>query len=700
MQRRDGTFILNGDWRLSQSGDYSGAGTVFQYKRQDLKNPESVISSGPILEPIDLMVLYQQPNPVIKYEYLVTSPPDQLQQPLPPSPLLSPPPGDYHLSHHHRHSVSSGISAATSRPASYVRFPPPPGSSSLLLQQPQQHPAASTSSNAIASFPAKLPSTGVIPEGPSTNGNAIYPEWNSGRRRDHHSSSTSSEKKFYWKIVTFTNCTEPCGGGVQRSIVRCVRAPAGNPVSDRRCAAEGLKPPSQTTRCNVKPCPAEWIIEDWSVCQGDCGEGFRTRPVHCQQKISPSLTMRVAEGACLTQRPESRISCQLRPCNRWGTSEWSQCSAQCGSGIRKRTAYCVGSSGQTLSEEDCDPRSKPAELTPCNMGPCEGVDWFVSEWSNECSQKCGSGIQTRHVVCSSLHPQQTQRNKAYYYSYGQFQNISQYSKKRSSRLGSAELETNLIEDDDTNIDAVEMTDDEMEVEPVQCDESHRPPNERECFSERSCGEHIWFTSDWSQCSVSCGNGVKTRQVLCVIFTRGKFKIASDSSLCFESTKPPEKQVCDSGGMKCPQRWFTTEWSECSALCGGGLQKRSVSCRASNYTLPSSLCFDKDRPVERQSCNEQRCTLQAVSTTSQTYYVSNSNSNETGMIRDTSGVLPSPSSSLVSPSQSSSLAHDHRRISSSYRPRPSPTSVIPSEGQFQGEDDGMLCTMTKTKFLFL
>lgn len=75
---------------------------------------------------------------------------------------------------------------------------------------------------------------------------------------------------------------------------------------------------------------ARWIIGDWSSCasvsavNSDCGEGFKTRTVHCQQRVSPTLTMRVAEGACLQQRPESRVSCQLRPCNHWRTSEWSQ----------------------------------------------------------------------------------------------------------------------------------------------------------------------------------------------------------------------------------------------------------------------------------------------------------------------------------------------------------------------------------------
>jgi len=46
--------------------------------------------------------------------------------------------------------------------------------------------------------------------------------------------------------------------------------------------------------------------------------------------------------------------------------------------------------------------------------------------------------------------------------------------------------------------------------------------------------------------------------------------------------------------------------QCDASCGGGVQRRSVSCRNSNWTRPSSICFDPARPLERRSCNENEC----------------------------------------------------------------------------------------------
>lgn len=301
------------------------------------------------------------------------------------------------------------------------------------------------------------------------------------------------------------------------------------------------------------------------------------------------------------------------------------------------------------------------------MGPCEGVDWFSSEWNNDCSQQCGNGIQTRHVVCSVLHPQQPQQLPSQYYSYEhpQYQNASKRRSPSSSELeasneatanpGESQLETPISSPATTSFQFQESS------QILSCEENKMPPEERECFSDRACGDPRWFTGDWSQCTASCANGVRTRQVLCVLFTRGRFKVVQDEH-CALDTKPGDKETC-LGTQECPHRWFTTEWSECSALCGGGMQKRSVSCRhAANWTLTSSLCADKDRPVERKSCNEQKCTLTPVSPSAA--------SNYTRPIQQDYGPTSEPSPSPVTPSH-----HHHRhQKSQAHTTTSSPPSI--------------------------
>lgn len=61
----------------------------------------------------------------------------------------------------------------------------------------------------------------------------------------------------------------------------------------------------------------------------------------------------------------------------------AQCSAQCGNGVRRRSVQCIDSKGKKINPTDCDDAERPPEILPCNMGPCEGTDWFMSEWTKD-----------------------------------------------------------------------------------------------------------------------------------------------------------------------------------------------------------------------------------------------------------------------------------------------------------------------------
>lgn len=66
-------------------------------------------------------------------------------------------------------------------------------------------------------------------------------------------------------------------------------------------------------------------------------------------------------------------------------------------------------------------------------------------------------------------------------------------------------------------------------------------------------------------------------------------------------------------------WYTGNWSNCSATCGGGIQTRQVTCvrehagesnHGSNWTDIDDTCCIKNglpKPATSQSCNTQECT---------------------------------------------------------------------------------------------
>lgn len=53
-------------------------------------------------------------------------------------------------------------------------------------------------------------------------------------------------------------------------------------------------------------------------------------------------------------------------------------------------------------------------------------------------------------------------------------------------------------------------------------------------------------------------------------------------------------------------WYTGEWDECSADCGGGTQSRFVECRDSSDTVVDDSFCDTEKPDDLQECNTQSC----------------------------------------------------------------------------------------------
>jgi len=75
-------------------------------------------------------------------------------------------------------------------------------------------------------------------------------------------------------------------------------------------------------------------------------------------------------------------------------TEWSECSKECDGGVEpfsRRT--------RTVFTEPCEIRKTLTVEEKCNDFECP-QDCIVSDWDN-CSQLCGEGTQTRHIVSES-----------------------------------------------------------------------------------------------------------------------------------------------------------------------------------------------------------------------------------------------------------------------------------------------------------
>lgn len=458
LRYHNGSYILNGDWAINWSGDYEGAGTRFTYRRGSNTVGQHLSAPGPLMEPLDLMLVFQQANPGIKYEY-------QLSMDAPSESFMPP---------------SNGAQALH------------PGDADVQMM---------LASEEVSRHGGKhLPPT--LDSYPSDEAPSTRPK------------GKTKKRKFLWRHSGYGECTRPCAGGLQNPVFTCVRESNLQPVLEKRCFPQE-KPALRAVRCNTKPCTAQWALGEWSDCSAVCGPGFQTRTVVCQQEITPTLIITVSNSACTAPGGDSIATRQpcYRPCEPnvtayWSMGDWGQCSSACGPGYKSRTVKCSGP-----TEDDCVPHDKPPTQVPCDGGPCQSYSWLATEWSEKCTEECGTGLQTRQVHCTAGPDQEH-----------------------------------------------------------LCNAQARPPSLRPCSSDEQCGGK-WLTGPWSQCSESCGHGKQSRLTVCMQRVRGDTVIVADSR-CSAGERPAAQQSCIVN--QCP-RWYAGEWSPCSMPCDTGVQKRELQC---------------------------------------------------------------------------------------------------------------------------
>lgn len=221
LKTTNGSFIINGNFAISWSGEYEAAGTKFLYRRQGGSLVESISAPGPLLQSVDVMVLkiltlikfsiilqtttitfslqilYQHPNQGIKYEYTIQVSPDEDQKvpnPAPAPPLLLP---------------SKSFNSSTHRSSSYHHH---------HRTRPEMD------ENAIAPYDPIQPKDNI----PEVDSNAIEPKRPDERfpygagvlatesekpvNGAPHPSQRHKRRKFMWQVLGYTPCSRSCAG--------------------------------------------------------------------------------------------------------------------------------------------------------------------------------------------------------------------------------------------------------------------------------------------------------------------------------------------------------------------------------------------------------------------------------------------------------------------------------------------------------
>jgi len=126
-------------------------------------------------------------------------------------------------------------------------------------------------------------------------------------------------------------------------------------------------------------------------------------------------------------------------------------------------------------------------------------------------------------------------------------------------------------------------------------EETRACNEQPCPID--CEVSAW--SNWSTCTETCGGGTQTR-------TRTVITPASNGGVdcsVLEETRACNEQACP---IDCEvSEW--SNWSECSEICGGGTQVRTLTV----VTEPANGGAECPVLEETRACNEQPCPIDCI-----------------------------------------------------------------------------------------
>ncbi|XP_029577682.1 A disintegrin and metalloproteinase with thrombospondin motifs 18 [Salmo trutta] len=311
----------------------------------------------------------------------------------------------------------------------------------------------------------------------------------------------------------------------------------------------------------------------WGVVRSDCsapcaGGRILTKAICLQDQRT-----QVNSTQCNPQtRPVlSSHLCNTQPCpSYWTTGDWGPCSRSCGGGQQTRHIQClrkVTYQREEVVAHSLCPVIAPAQVQPCHTQACP-PEWSSGAWS-QCSKSCGRGMKKRGVFCRSTDP---------------------------------------------GAKAVVVPD-------SMCKPHHKPKAQETCVVRR-CPKNDrlqWFTTPWSECSTSCGPGVRRRELRCRERDSQGGYTEFPMRRCRNLPKPSGELQQTCSMEPCPEPrpvvpgrtasavvlgWYSSPWQQCSVSCGGGVQSRSIQCLRQGR--PAAGCLNPQRPITSRACNTHFC----------------------------------------------------------------------------------------------
>ncbi|XP_068132664.1 A disintegrin and metalloproteinase with thrombospondin motifs 20 isoform X2 [Hyperolius riggenbachi] len=357
----------------------------------------------------------------------------------------------------------------------------------------------------------------------------------------------------YWHVGPWGECSVTCGHGYQLRMVKC---------------STGTYEP--TYECNAASRPID------TQCSASCGRGNRARYVSCRDVLG-----RVADDSfCAHSLQPSESSDCFTPCGEWQSGDWSPCTVTCGKGKVIRQVVCTSYHG-IIDENNCDPDGRPVLEQDCNKAPCQGYNHFPGSHDHPMRfpQPESPHKSREHDIHNTIH-QPNKHSRGYQWRTGPWGACS------STCAGGFERRVVVCQDSEGR-------------DSHFCDETIKPVETRHCDSG-SCPQ--WNSRSWGECTKTCGGGMKTRQVACQL-TNGQ--VLNDQN-CEILDKPPNVAQCNVHACPAGASWHPRPWKSCSVTCGKGVKHRDVYCMLNGEPVNESHCNHVRKLRVQKTCRMGRC----------------------------------------------------------------------------------------------